>query len=167
MYTPSHYAETRIDVLHALMRAHPLATVITSGRDGPVANHIPLELAPDAGPHGTLRGHVARANPIWREHEHGRPVLVVSVDAINSQPLVIAVVVGTDARNVPRDYPVNIRLPAEETGLPRDTVFLCFQIRSIDPSRFTDASGDVRPVGHLGPEQMRPVDEALRNVLGI
>ena len=102
-----------------------------------------------------------------REQRGRRPVLVVSVDAINTQPLVVAVVVGTDARNVSRDYPVNIRLPAEETGLPRDTVFLCFQIRSIDPSRFSDSAGNARPVGRLTPEQMLSVDEALRNVLGI
>ena len=102
-----------------------------------------------------------------REQRGRRPVLVVSVDAINAQPLVVAVVVGTDAKNLSRDYPVNIRLSAEETGLPRDTVFLCFQIRSIDPSRFSDTAGDTRPLGRLTPEQMRPVDEALRNVLGI
>ena len=64
MYTPGHYAETRVEVLHALMRSHPLATLVTSGPHGPVANHVPLELDPHAGPHGTLRGHVARANPI-------------------------------------------------------------------------------------------------------
>ena len=102
-----------------------------------------------------------------REQRGRRPVLVVSVDAINAQPLVATVVVGTDAKNVSRDYPVNIRLPAEETGLPRDTVFLCFQIRSLDPSRFQDSTGDSRPVGRLSPERMQAVDEALRNVLGL
>ncbi len=102
-----------------------------------------------------------------REQRGRRPVLVVSVDAINAQPLAVAVVVGTDARNVSRDYPVNIRLSAEETGLPRDTVFLCFQIRSIDPSRFQDSNGTPGPVGRLTPERMQAVDEALRNVLGL
>ena len=65
-----------------------------------------------------------------REQAGRRPVLVISTDAINRQPLVVTVVVGTDAENVPRDYPTNIRMTARETGLPRDTVFLCFQIRS-------------------------------------
>src|SRR5574341_1887840 len=73
-----------------------------------------------------------------REQAGRRPVLVVSSDAINRQPLVVTVVVGTDAKNVPRDYPVNVRVTAEETGLPVDTVFLCFQIRSLDQSRFAD-----------------------------
>ena len=65
-----------------------------------------------------------------RKQAGRRPVLVISTDAINRQPLVVTVVAGTNAENVPRDYPTNIRMTAEETGLPRDTVFLCFQIRS-------------------------------------
>ena len=102
-----------------------------------------------------------------REQRGRRPVLVVSVDAINSQPLVVAVVVGTDAKNVPRDYPVNVRLSAEETGLPQDTVFLCFQIRSLDASRFQDNKGALRPAGSVQPERMLAVEQALRNVLGL
>ena len=102
-----------------------------------------------------------------REQRGRRPVLVVSVDAINAQPLVVAVVVGTDAKNVPKDYPVNVRLSAEETGLPRDMVFLCFQVRSLDPSHFQDNKGDLRPTGKVEPERMCAVDEALRKVLGL
>jgi mRNA interferase MazF len=102
-----------------------------------------------------------------REQRGRRPVLVVSVDAINSQPLVVAVVVGTDAKKVPRDYPVNVRLSAEETGLPQDTVFLCFQIRSLDPSRFQDKNGYLRPAGTVQPERMLAVNNALRNVLSL
>ena len=102
-----------------------------------------------------------------REQRGRRPVLVVSVDAINSQPLVVAVVVGTDAKKVPRDYPVNVRLSAEETGLPQDTVFLCFQIRSLDASRFQDNKGALRTAGNVQPERMLAVDKALRNVLGL
>jgi mRNA interferase MazF len=103
-----------------------------------------------------------------REQTGPRPVLVVSVDAINRQPLVIAVVVGTDAKNVPRDYPTNVRVTAKETGLPIDTVFLCFQIRSLDPARFFDPKTH-RPnlAGTLPPARMVEVDNALRLVLGL
>ena len=73
-----------------------------------------------------------------REQTGYRPVLVVSADAINRQPLVVTVVVGTSATRVPRNYPTNVRVTAAETGLPHDTVFLCFQLRSLDPSRFID-----------------------------
>ncbi|MCD4750618.1 MAG: type II toxin-antitoxin system PemK/MazF family toxin [Thermoanaerobaculales bacterium] len=102
-----------------------------------------------------------------REQRGRRPVLVVSVDAINSQPLVVTVVVGTAARNVPRDYPVNVRYEAAVTGLPEDTVFLCFQIRSLDPARFVDQDGVVRPAGVVPNNQMAATDQALKNVLGI
>ncbi len=77
MYLPSHFHETRLEVLHGLMRAHPLATLVTQGANGLVANHFPLEIDADASPHGTLRGHMARANPAWREHPTGTEVLVI------------------------------------------------------------------------------------------
>lgn len=69
MYTPSSFAETRIDVLHALIAAHPLATLVSHGAGGLCADHIPCEIvAPSAeAPFGTLRAHVARANPLWRQ----------------------------------------------------------------------------------------------------
>ena len=70
-----------------------------------------------------------------REQAGQRPVLVISVDAINQLPLVITVIVGTKGENVTRDYPTNVRVSALESGLPMETVFLCFQIRSLDPSR--------------------------------
>jgi mRNA interferase MazF len=103
-----------------------------------------------------------------REQAGDRPVLVVSTNAINRQPLVVTVVVGTDARNVPRDYPTNVRVTAAETGLPRDTVFLCFQVRSLDPDRFFDPkSGRPRLAGRLPAARMSEVDAALRLVLNL
>ena len=50
-----------------------------------------------------------------REQAGRRPVLVVSVDSINRLPLVVTVVVGTDAANLPRDYPTNIRVTAADS----------------------------------------------------
>ena len=66
MYLPRHFAQTDIATLYALMDAHPLATLVTHGPEGIDANHIPLHLDAGAGPNGTLRGHVARANPLAR-----------------------------------------------------------------------------------------------------
>ena len=103
-----------------------------------------------------------------REQAGQRPVLVVSSDAINRQPLVVTVVVGTDAANVLRDYPTNIRVTARETGLPKDTVFLCFQLRSLDPARFRDSrAGAPRLAGTLPTARMAELDEALRLVLAL
>jgi transcriptional regulator len=69
MYVPSHFEETRLDTLHALVNAHPLGTLVTNGAGGLNADHIPFEIgAPSAeAPFGTLRAHVARANPLWRQ----------------------------------------------------------------------------------------------------
>lgn len=103
-----------------------------------------------------------------REQSGRRPVLVVSSDAINCQPLVVTVVVGTSAHHIPKDYPVNVRVPAKESGLPEDTVFLCFQARSLDPRRFEEpATGEIHEAGRLPPPRMREVESALRLVLGI
>ncbi len=63
MYLPAHFSENRSEVLHALMRERPFATLVTQGADGLTADHLPLQLTPD----GLLQGHVARANPVWRE----------------------------------------------------------------------------------------------------
>ncbi|MDE2058403.1 MAG: type II toxin-antitoxin system PemK/MazF family toxin [candidate division NC10 bacterium] len=103
-----------------------------------------------------------------REQAGRRPVLVVSADAINRQPLVVTVVVGTDAENIPRDYPTNVRMTAQETGLQRDTVFLCFQIRSLDPIRFLDLKTH-RPnlAGTVPSARMAEIEEALRLALSL
>ena len=117
------------------------------------------------------RGHIYFVNPNpahGREQTGYRPVLVVSSDAINRQPLVVTVVVGTDARNVQRDYPTNVRVTADETGLPLDTVFLCFQIRSLDHSRFMNpVTQQPDLAGKMPDRRMADVDNALRMTLMI
>jgi transcriptional regulator len=77
MYLPKHFEETRVEVLHELIRAHPLGALVVLTAHGLVANHIPFEVGPDPAPFGTLRGHIARANPLWREPSHGVEVLAI------------------------------------------------------------------------------------------
>jgi transcriptional regulator len=67
MYLPSHFAETRGEVLHAAMHEHPFATLVAHGEGGLTADHLPLHMEPEIGPFGALQGHVARANPLWRK----------------------------------------------------------------------------------------------------
>jgi len=55
MYLPSHFEETRVEVLHQLIREHSLAVLVTFGSAGLNANHIPFELDPEPAPFGTLR----------------------------------------------------------------------------------------------------------------
>ena len=77
MYLPKHFAETDVAAMHALMRAHPLATVVHSGPQGLVANHLPLHLSAEPAPNGCLQGHVARANTLWKEAGPDAQVLVI------------------------------------------------------------------------------------------
>ena len=69
MYLPAHFRQERVPELHALMRERPLATLVTLSSDGLNANHIPLMIVPEPAPFGTLLGHVARSNPLWRDSE--------------------------------------------------------------------------------------------------
>lgn len=76
MYLPGHFDEQRPEVLQRLVQTHPLGLLVTHGAAGLQANSIPFLLDAGPGPHGRLRAHVARANPVWREAA-GSEVLVV------------------------------------------------------------------------------------------
>ena len=75
MYIPRHNLEKRVSVMHALMVAQPLGTLVTLGASGLFASHIPLVLEDDGSPFGVLRGHISRANPQWKD-------FVPTVDAL-------------------------------------------------------------------------------------
>ena len=77
MYMPAHFEETRRPVMQRLIAEHPLGTLVTLGPDGLTADHIPFLFDPEAGPHGTLVGHVARSNELWQRHDPATEVLVV------------------------------------------------------------------------------------------
>ena len=67
MYQPPHFREARLDVLHALIASHPLGLLITAGPGGLQANNVPFLIDAKASGHGTLRAHLARANPQAQE----------------------------------------------------------------------------------------------------
>jgi transcriptional regulator len=67
MYQPPHFREDRIEVQHDLIRAHSLGLLITAGPGGLQANFIPFVIYDTESNHGTLRCHMARGNPQWRE----------------------------------------------------------------------------------------------------
>ena len=102
-------------------------------------------------------------NPIQgREQSGKRPVLVLSIDAINKLPLVVTVVIGTKGANIMQDYKTNVRVSPEESGLPLETVFMCFQIRSISSERFQNS-----PAGKLNPEKLTKIEQAVKYCLGL
>ncbi len=77
MYQPPHFREDRRDVQHALIKAHSLGLLITAGPEGLQANYIPFLIDAQASDNGTLRAHLARANPQLRELAAVEECLVV------------------------------------------------------------------------------------------
>lgn len=79
MYVPEHFREARIEVLRTLIARYSLGTLVAVTSEGITANHIPMQLLPAADGPGVLRGHIARANPLWRLLESDAAVLAVFV----------------------------------------------------------------------------------------
>jgi transcriptional regulator len=67
MYIQRQFEEMRVEVLHELIRQHPFGMIVTLHDEGLNANHLPFEVDPAPAPFGTLRAHVARGNPVWRD----------------------------------------------------------------------------------------------------
>ncbi|MCI3205884.1 MULTISPECIES: FMN-binding negative transcriptional regulator [Pandoraea] len=63
MYQPAAFTEDRPEVLHDLIRQHPLGLLVSAGAQGLIADSIPFLMYVQEGEFGTLRGHLARANP--------------------------------------------------------------------------------------------------------
>jgi mRNA interferase MazF len=102
-------------------------------------------------------------NPVQGREQGGlRPVAVLSIDAINHSPLVVTVVVGTKGANVLKDYPTNVRVSPTESGLPQETVFLGFQIRSLDSRRFL-----LPRAGKLSDVALQRLETTIRYCLGL
>jgi transcriptional regulator len=81
VYVPRQFSETRMELLQAFTERHPFATLVAVTAEGLTANHLPLisRLAPDGT--GVLRGHIARANSLWRELKESAPVLAIFLGA--------------------------------------------------------------------------------------
>ncbi|TFW17585.1 FMN-binding negative transcriptional regulator [Massilia arenosa] len=77
MYKPAFTPHDSVPDMHALIEAHPLGAVVIQTEDGLTADHVPFLILPpsEGAPFGTLRAHVARANPLWQRT--GGRVLVI------------------------------------------------------------------------------------------
>jgi transcriptional regulator len=76
MYVPPAFRMDDLPELHRVMREVRLATLVTATDEGLMATPLPLFLAPDEGPFGTLHGHLARANPQWRTPPLGEAMVL-------------------------------------------------------------------------------------------
>jgi transcriptional regulator len=81
MYTPPLFREEDVGRARALMRRHPFAALVSTGPGGLVASHVPLLVRDEPAPLGGLVGHMARANPHWRELDGAGEILVVFTGA--------------------------------------------------------------------------------------
>jgi transcriptional regulator len=77
MYLTPHFREERLEVQHALIRAHPLGTLITRTAEGLIANAVPFLIDAAASTKGTLKAHIARANSQWRDFDPTHDALVI------------------------------------------------------------------------------------------
>lgn len=81
MYTPRAFALDDLPQIQQLIQHTRLAQLVTVGENGLQASHLPLLLKPDEGPNGTLYGHLAKANPQWRDLQNGSEALVIFAGA--------------------------------------------------------------------------------------
>jgi transcriptional regulator len=77
VYIPQQFEELRVDAIHELIRAYPLATLVTHSSGGLNANHIPVYLSGSPPPYGALHGHIARASPLLGEIAEGIETLAI------------------------------------------------------------------------------------------
>jgi len=77
MYIPAHFREDRVPVLHQAIKQLGFGTLVTAGKDGLEASHLPMLVNPEPTPLGTLHGHVARANTQWKSVQTGIQALAI------------------------------------------------------------------------------------------
>ncbi len=77
MYTPPHFTMKDETNSQKLMHTHNFATLVSGSSSNTVASHLPLMWTNKGGKHGTLHGHMARANPQWKHFEDKREVLAI------------------------------------------------------------------------------------------
>jgi len=164
MYIPDHFAETRPEELARIIREHPLGMLVTQDAEGLDANHIPFEFAHDAGAHGVLTAHVARANPVWQRCPTGSPVMVVFR--------------GTEGYVSPNWYPSKHEAHRQVPTWNYRVVHVHGRVRVRDDERFVRGvvarltrrhearTGDPNPwkIGDAAPEYL---DEMLARIVGI
>lgn len=77
MYTPRAFAIDELSQLHELILATRLAILVTQGESGLQASHVPVLLHCEQGSNGTLYGHLAKANPQWKDLRDGAEALLI------------------------------------------------------------------------------------------
>jgi mRNA interferase MazF len=82
-------------------------------------------------------------DPTGSEPGYRRPVIVVQGDPLNRSRIATVVCVVVTSNLKWAKAPGNVRLSAQDSGLPRDAVVNVSQIVTLDRSRLTDHAGRV------------------------
>jgi transcriptional regulator len=159
MYLPRHFEQNDLAALQALMREHPLATLVVHTIDGLSANHLPMVYDASVG---VLRGHVARANPLWREAAAG-------VDAL-------AIFHGPQAYITPSWYETKAQHGKVVPTWNYAVVHAHGRLRAIDDAAwlrdFVSRLTDTHEAGRVAPWAVRDappdyIDEMLKAIVGV
>ncbi len=88
---------------------------------------------------------LANLNPTKGSEQAGkRPVLVISHERINQLLPVVNVIPLTSLKFPSRTiYPNEVLLPAGVAGLKKDSIALCYQIRTLDKNRLERDFGEL------------------------
>lgn len=81
LYNPPAFKESDLPALQEQIAASGLTTLISVGADGPIVSNVPIVFDANAGPYGTIAGHLARGNPQWRESDLTKPALALFMGA--------------------------------------------------------------------------------------
>ena len=77
MYIPKSNLETDLPTLHQFMRDYNFAILVSQHKGQLTATHLPFLLDTERGEFGTLRAHLARANPQWKQFADGPEVMTI------------------------------------------------------------------------------------------
>jgi len=91
-----------------------------------------------------------------------RPCIIVQNDIANKFSPVTNIIPLTDAKNIRKWYPCLVNLKKEESGLDKDSVAQCNQIRTIDAERRI-----IKQIGHINKQKMQEIDRALKIQLAL
>ena len=101
--------------------------------------------------------------PEGHELGHEHPVVVLSINDINRKPLVVVVVPGTSLKEGKPVRPNQVLIHASETnGLTKETLFQCYQIKSLDHSKFHR-----EPSGEFASHEMEQIEKMVMKCLGL
>ena len=99
---------------------------------------------------------------IGSEQGKSRPALVISEDTINDLLNTVNVIPITSRKPLRIIYPNEVLIAANSSGLDKESVLLCHQIRTLDKQRLTKLYGTIS-----NPEKRDEIIEALCFQLGI